>query len=108
MLKSVKALMIATLVALLAACGTYQTTEQSSPGTYLQLVGKPDNVILTVDQKTTTDLNNAKSYDQNGKLITKFAVLPGVHRVTLTRNGKLLVDRKIFVSEGDAFEILIP
>ena len=108
MLKSVKALMIATLVALLAACGTYQTIEQSEPGTYLQLVGKTDNIILQLDQQSTLDLDNAKSFDQNGKRVTKIAIQPGVHRVTLTRGGALLVDRKIFVSEGNAFEILIP
>ena len=108
MFKFMKAVVVAGLVALVAACGSFKTTVQSEEGTFLQLVGNPQDVVLVLDQSTTMDLNQAKSFDLDGRNITKIVIPPGQHRVTLTRGGNLLVDRKIFVSEGNAFEINIP
>ncbi len=93
---------------LLAACGTYQTTVQSEAVTYLQLTGNIKGKQLTLDDNAPVDLSTLKSYNENGKKVTKVQVKPGTHRVTITSHDVLEIDRQIYVSEGNSFEIILP
>ncbi|MES2661744.1 MAG: hypothetical protein V4629_00420 [Pseudomonadota bacterium] len=93
---------------LLSACGTYQTTVQSEAVTYLQLTGDVNGKQLTLDDNAPIDLSTLKSFNENGKKVTKVQVKPGTHRVTITSQDILEIDRQIYVSEGNSFEILMP
>lgn len=102
-----KKLLLACISLLLVACGSFKTVTQTEEGSFLQLVGSTDNAVLQLDD-IRMDLNETESFDLNGRKVTKIAVPAGQHRVTITRGGALLVDRNIFISEGNAFEITLP
>jgi hypothetical protein len=102
-----KNILLTCIALLLAACGSFKTVTQTEEGTFLQLVGNTENAVLKLDD-TTLDLDTTSSFDLNGRQVTKIAIPAGQHRVTITRGGSLLVDRRIFVSEGNAFEITLP
>ncbi|CBL46271.1 Hypothetical protein HDN1F_26880 [gamma proteobacterium HdN1] len=104
---TVKGILLGCIVLLLAACGSFKSTTQTEEGTFLQLVGSVENATLQLDD-ATLDLNNTRDFNLNGKRVTKIAIQPGQHRVTITRDGSTLVDRRIFVTEGNAFEINLP
>ncbi len=107
-LLSLKNILLLCAAFLLAACGSFKTVSQTEETTYLQLLGNKEDVVLVLDQTTTVDLNTLQSFDLNGKEATRITVPAGQHRVTLTRKGALLVDRNIYVSEGNAFDITLP
>lgn len=94
---------------MLTACGTFQTTVQSEEGTYLQIVGAPDNAVLTVDGGQSVRLDkDMRSFRLNGREITKITITPGTHRITISRNQNTIVDRQIFISAGNAAEVTLP
>lgn len=102
---------LATLLAagLLTACGTFQTTIQSEEGTYLQIVGDPDDATLVVDTANPIRLGkDTRSFRLNDKEVTKIAIAPGTHRITISRNQQTIVDRQIYVSSGNAAEVTLP
>lgn len=101
-------ILLTCLALLLAACGSFKTVSQTEETTYLQLLGTRDGVVVTLDKTTIVDLASAPSFDLNGKEATRILVAPGQHRVTITRNGALVADRNIYVSEGNAFDINLP
>lgn len=103
-----KLILLACVAFLLAACGSFKTVSQTEETTYLQLLGNKEGVVLVLDQSTTVNLDTLQSFELNGKEATRITVPAGQHRVTLTRNGALLVDRNIYVSEGNAFDITLP
>jgi hypothetical protein len=103
-----KTLVLIVLAALTAACGSYKDVIQTDETTYLQLVGSVEGVVLVLDGAAPIGLNKEQSFDLNGVAATKFVVRPGSHHVVLKRNGALLVDRNIYVSDGNAFEVKIP
>ncbi|MEE2730792.1 MAG: hypothetical protein VYA55_08205 [Pseudomonadota bacterium] len=104
-----KHIFLVCLFSLLAACGSFQSVTQTEESTYLQLEGNPAGVQLKLDDTHQLDLErDTTSFDLNGKTITKIIIQPGRHRVTLTRNQQLLVDREFYVSEGNGFEVKIP
>lgn len=103
-----KALALVCMTIALTACGSFKTVTQTEETTYLQLVGDPRNAVLTLNEATQVDLSAMESFDLNGKQVTKIAIPAGQHRISISRNGTLLVDRKIYVSEGNAFEITLP
>lgn len=102
-----KKLLLVFVSLVLAACGSFKTVTQTEEGSFLQLVGSTKNAVLQLND-VRMDLNDTRSFDLNGKEVTKIAVPAGQHRVTITRAGSLLVDRKIFIGEGNAFEITLP
>ncbi len=101
-------LALLAVLSLTVACGGYHAVTQAEEGTYLQLVGSTDAVMMSLDQQAATPLDKMTAFNLNGKRVTKIVIAPGQHRVTLTRGGMTLVDRQIYVSEGNAFEIIIP
>ncbi|HVK99284.1 MAG TPA: hypothetical protein VM553_05695 [Dongiaceae bacterium] len=103
-----KNILLACLALLLAACGNFQTVNQTEETTYLQLLGNKENAVLTLDTNTTVDLNTMESFDLNGKNATRIVVPAGQHRITITRSGTVLVDRNVYIGEGNAFEITLP
>jgi hypothetical protein len=53
-------------------------------------------------------LDNVESFSLNGETATQFSVGSGTHVVELRKGGQTLVKRKIYVSNGNVFEVRIP
>ncbi len=104
-----KALFMLLVIMMVTACGSFKSVTQLEESTYIQFVGNPKGVVFTLDKATQVNLGeDTKSFDLNGKTITKIVITPGEHEVKLERGGQLLMHRKLFVSEGNATEITIP
>jgi hypothetical protein len=105
-----KKLMISVLWVALAGCGTFQQTKQSESGSFLLLRGDSYHKILQIDEQSPIVIGKeTHGFVLDGERVTKIAVTPGKHRVTIsTTDGKIGVDRSIYVSEGNTFEIQVP
>jgi len=103
-----KALFLSVLFLMTAACGTYQATTQLEEGTYLQLIGDTNKEQLIIDNGEPIVLGeHTKSYDLNGRTATKIKVQPGTHTIKLMRQGQVVIHRKIFITDGNSFEVKI-
>jgi len=93
----------------LTACGYHQAATQKSDTAYLLFIGPPQGEQVEIDGSTRLTLgSDTRSYNLNGKTATKIAIPAGTHTVKLSRQGQLLIHRKIFVTEGNQYEIQIP
>ena len=65
--------------------------------------------MLTIDGHQVGVLGESlESFDLNGRTATRIQILPGTHEITLTRAGKMIMHRKIYVSDGHDFEVVLP
>jgi hypothetical protein len=93
----------------LAGCHTYQSVTQTESGSFIQLKGQYSNAELVVDGQAPIVLDSTqKTFKSNGVNVMKFAVSQGTHHIQITKAGHAVVDRKIFVTEGNTFEIIVP
>jgi hypothetical protein len=92
----------------LSACGSYQQTIQVDDQSYIQLSGDPEGVEIILNGKSLGKVENFNSYDLDGTKTTRFEITPGTHIIELTRTGETLIKRKIYVTEGNAFEVKLP
>jgi len=94
---------------LLTACGTYQSVTQSEEAAYIQFMGKPQLLELSIDGKASGNLRtDFESFNLNGETATRIQLTPGSHEIELRRDGNTIIHRKIYVSEGNIFEINLP
>lgn len=103
-----KAITIVILATLLSACGSYQTTVQSEPATYIQFVGEAAGQSFSLNGQDQGKLSALKSFNENGRELTRIEVPAGTHTLEVIDAGKTLIKRKIYVSEGNAFEVQLP
>lgn len=96
------------LVTLLSACGTYQATTQTDDSSYIQVSGDSKNVEIIIDGKNLGRLDNFDTFNLDGIDVTRFELAPGVHEISALRAGKTILKRKIFVTEGNVFEVRLP
>ena len=96
-----------TLAALLFVAATtvacfHQDTGALSraPAAFLVFSGETSNALVSVDSRPF-ELNgdNAKNH---------FELSPGKHRVRVTRQGQVVVDRELLLSDGQTMEVSIP
>ena len=93
----------------LAACTTYHGVTQTHAGSFLQLSGDFQNTELSIDEQTPILIDKSvKIFKVDGKRVAKFAISEGTHTVKISKNGQIIVSRKVFVSEGNAFEVIVP
>lgn len=106
-----KTLYIAFAVLFLAACSTnYSSSKQVADQAFLMLTGEFDGAVLVVDKQAPVALDSSQisRYKEQGKEVIKFEISVGEHEVSITKNGQLVVHRKIFVSNGNSLEVIIP
>lgn len=103
-----KALITLILATLLSACGSYQTSAQSEPASYIQFVGEAEQQTFSLNGKDQGKLSALKSFNENGRELTRIEVPAGTHTLEVMDAGKTLIKRKIYVSEGNAFEVQLP
>lgn len=96
------------LVSLLSACGTYQSTTQTDKASYIQLSGNSKGVSIAIDGKQIGTLSDFEPFDLEGTEVTRFEVSTGTHEIEAFRDGITIVKRKIFVAEGNVFEVRLP
>lgn len=105
-----RSLFITTLlVALLSACGSYQAVTQVDSVGYIQFTGEPSNEQILINGQNVGTLGDSlESFDLNGKTVTRVQVTPGTHEVEVRRDGKTVVKRKIYLSDGNNAEVNLP
>lgn len=94
----------------LVGCGTFQQTKQAESGAFLLLRGNSYQKLLQIDEQSPVIIGKeTHGFVLDGERVTKIAVPPGKHRITISdTSGKVQVDRSIFISEGNVFEIQVP
>ncbi|MCB5226437.1 MAG: hypothetical protein NWQ54_15900 [Paraglaciecola sp.] len=104
-----KIFLVSLLVLLLTACSSsFQTSTQVDDKAYLQLVGNFSGAVLRLDNDDGIDLESMKTFKLKGEKVAKLSVTTGTHQVIVERSGQIIVNRKIYVTNGNTFELRIP
>ncbi|MGB0894122.1 MAG: hypothetical protein ACPGUD_06915 [Parashewanella sp.] len=106
-----KNILIAMSLLLITACGsTYNATTQVAEQAYLQLTGNFWNAQVSVDNQAAVAImkDNVESFEIGNKEVVRFPVSPGTHLITVSKNGTVIVKRKIYVSNSNTFEVIVP
>ena len=96
---------------LIFGCSThFESTNQVNDSAFLQLEGNFLNTQLTLDKGTPIELTEdyIKTFSLNGKEVTRFPISTGKHTLTITRSGTVIVNRVIYVSNSNTFEVVVP
>lgn len=96
---------------MLSACSAgFSTSTQVDDKAYLQLAGDFSDAVLIINdqQPVRLDSNQVSTFKLNGETVAKFDLPTGSHTVEVQRNNATVVKRKIYVSNGNTFEVRIP
>ncbi|GAA0859723.1 hypothetical protein [Aliiglaciecola litoralis] len=106
-----KFLSLLLLVFMTVGCqSNYQTVTQADDSiAYVQLSGNFWGTELIIDDNAPIVITEGKleTFKLDGKEVIKFELGTGSHRIKVLRAGKLVVDRKIYVSDGNTFEVVV-
>ena len=89
------------LALVMAGCSTHTGTLSRDPVAYIRLQGVSENHVAVVDDLNPVQLDPRKQR-------ATFQIAPGKHRIRVLRNQTVLVDRTIFVSDLQTYEISVP
>ncbi|MDP3070780.1 MAG: hypothetical protein Q8N18_10850 [Opitutaceae bacterium] len=88
------------VLALAAGCAQRTGSLTKVPASFLVFVGDTANAKVTVDERPfELTKENSKNH---------FEVSPGVHRVKIEKQGRVVVDREILLSDRQTMEVAIP
>ena len=115
MIKRTAAAFAAALVfLLLIGCGYQEGVIQDEPVSYLRFTGAFKGAIVYIDDLEPFELGKAESSDDvenNPSQATgpiQYRVETGKHRITVRKNGQVVVDRIIILDNGVTREVRIP
>ena len=96
------------VVLLFVGCSSYHSVTQTETGSYVLLSGNIKDTELMLDEQPAILVSQQKAFKIDGKSVVKFSVAKGTHTVKINKHGQTIVNRKIFVSEGNTFEVMVP
>lgn len=88
------------LLGLPASCALKDTTRQLDHGAYLAFEGEVVGLALQVDEEPARPLLAGED--------VRYEVPPGRRRVRVWHGAEVVVDRTVFVSQGQVLEIALP
>ena len=97
-------IMLVILVLAIPACfaDRNEVTQEESLG-YFRFIGNLEGATVTAAKDDQVILSGLIPTPA-----TNYSVRPGVYRVTITRSGAKIVERKLFVADGQVLEVRIP
>ena len=108
MLKIIFALFISISV---AGCSThFESTNQVNDSAFLQLEGNFLNTQLIVDDANPFEITekSIKTFSLDGKEVARFPIATGKHTLQIIRSGTVIVNRVIYISNSNTFEVVVP
>lgn len=104
--------LIAICVAItLMGCSThFESVNQVNDSAFLQLEGQFLPTQLIIDNNPAIDLTeeNVETFLLNGKTVARFPISIGKHTIKILRNNKVVVNRNIYLSNDNTFEVVVP
>jgi len=84
-----------------ASCTLREGSTQLEDVAYLTFEGDSNGLLLQVDSAERIDMRESSRE-------VRYEVATGTHRVRIWRDEELIVDRMVFVSQGQGFRITLP
>ncbi|MBU2883885.1 hypothetical protein KO525_05075 [Psychrosphaera sp. B3R10] len=103
-----KKLILVTFMFIISACTSVQYTNQPVDQAYVQLEGNFIGATIILGQTITNIDAKTKTFELNGKTVAKFPIAIGSHELKVLRNGKLVINKNIFVTQGQTVDVIIP
>lgn len=93
----------------MTSCISYNASTQKDLNSYIQLSGDFYGSELIIDKNPSIVVDkNVRLFTLDGKKVAKFAIPKGTHTVVVVKDGREVVSRKVFVSEGNVVEMMVP
>lgn len=92
---------------LLACTSSYESvTQVDDSKAFVLLTGNFKDTSLYINENDSIDLSaDIKTFEIDGIEVAKFEVPSGTNNIKLYRNGNLVLNRKIYVTSGNSFEV---
>ena len=92
----------------LPGCGYKEGVLVKEPVSYLWFTGNVQQAFVKIDDKEPFDLSRATAVQEGKEGKVYYQIPPGRHRVIVEKNGLRLVDRNLYIGDGNIQEIQIP
>jgi len=95
------------------ACGYREGILQKEPVSYLWFTGNVERSMVSIDggepfALQVTDLPRDASSKEGEAKYVHYKLSPGKHRITVTRDGQIVVDRVLILENENIREIQVP
>jgi hypothetical protein len=99
---------IALLSMLLQGCyyGHRESNTQQSNECYIMFVGDLNNVSVSIDEQEFAPIPGKA--DDPRAAQHKYRIKPGNHMILAERDGNLVLQKKIYIGQGETREVRIP
>jgi hypothetical protein len=94
-------------VLMLGCTSSYESvTQVDDTKAFVLLTGNFENASLQINTNSPITLtDNIETFMLDGKKVAKFEVTAGTNTVKVFKNGALVVNRKLYVTNGNSFEV---
>jgi hypothetical protein len=92
---------------MLGCTSSYESvTQVDDTKAFVLLTGNFENASLQINTNSPITLaDNIETFMLDGKKVAKFEVAAGTNTVKVFKNGTLVVYRKLYVTNGNSFEV---
>jgi hypothetical protein len=92
---------------MLGCTSSYESvTQVDDTKAFVLLTGNFENASLQINTNSPITLaDNIETFMLDGKKVAKFEVTVGTNTVKVFKNGALVVNRKLYVTNGNSFEV---
>jgi hypothetical protein len=114
MAKLIKIIVSVSLILfVITSCGYREGVLQKEPVSYLWFTGNVDRAMVSIDGgqpfalQTSAIAQDSSSGSSEAKFI-HYKLSPGKHRITVQRDGQIIVDRVLILENENTREIQVP
>lgn len=92
---------------MLGCTSSYESvTQVDDTKAFILLTGNFENASLQINTNSPITLaDSIETFMLDGKKVAKFEVTAGTNTVKVFKNGALVVNRKLYVTNGNSFEV---
>ncbi len=99
---------ISMILLIITSCGYREGILQKEPVSYLWFTGNVDHAMASIDGGAPFALQTDNSSGSSEAKFIHYKLSPGKHRITVTRDGQIIVDRTIILENENTREIQVP
>ncbi len=109
-----KIISISFVLLFVFSCGYREGVLQKEPASYLWFTGNVEGAMVSIDNgepfalQLSTYPQDASSGGKSEAKYVHYKVSPGKHRITVKRDGKVIVDRLLILENENIKEIEVP